>query len=458
MSEIYLMRYAVKGIKSLENWVELSFYKKTINKDFSIKNYNIKAIYGMNGSGKSGIITSARILKSILLEPDYLANPLTQVMLSNLICKKTNRLDFNIEFFVNNSANIQHSKMYCYQVSLGLDKLGKFTILEEELSSKATTAHSPDPKKVFHVTDGEITYLSEESSFSTTVVEKTKNLLSKASLTAIFFRQITRNKHDKESFSSLILPLIYLSLFAMQFYVYLDSKDDRLFDAFTTMFPDVSFQDNDENYLEQLEILENHIARTQNYQKLIELSPNANIVSTDKFDAFEREIHNLESFLRIFQQSLQKIEIEKKIEKDIYLCRLIMKYEGYSIDAEYESTGIKKLMALFPFFQKMADNSIVFIDELDSNLHDVYLCALLEYFMEYGRGQLCFTTHNIGPMDVLKRSKKSIDFLSNDGKVYSWTTSGNYSPSKLYRNGMIEGSPFNVDSVDFLSIFQTDTE
>ena len=135
-----------------------------------------------------------------------------------------------------------------------------------------------------------------------------------------------------------------------------------------------------------------------------------------------------------------------------------MKYEGYSIDAEYESTGIKKLMALFPFFQKMADNSIVFIDELDSNLHDVYLCALLEYFMEYGRGQLCFTTHNIGPMDVLKRSKKSIDFLSNDGKVYSWTTSGNYSPSKLYRNGMIEGSPFNVDSVDFLSIFQTDTE
>lgn len=102
----------------------------------------------------------------------------------------------------------------------------------------------------------------------------------------------------------------------------------------------------------------------------------------------------------------------------------------------------------------MVNGGIVFIDELDSNLHDVYLCALLEYLMEYGEGQLCFTTHNIGPMDVLKKNKKSIDFLSVDHKIYSWTTSGNYSPSKLYRNGMIEGSPFNVDSIDFIGVFE----
>ena len=106
----------------------------------------------------------------------------------------------------------------------------------------------------------------------------------------------------------------------------------------------------------------------------------------------------------------------------------------------------------------MVEGEIVFIDELDSNLHDVYLCALLEYLMEYGEGQLCFTTHNIGPMDILKHNKKSIDFLSIDHKIYSWTASGHYSPSKLYRNGMIEGSPFNVDSIDFISVFETDEE
>ena len=78
--------------------------------------------------------------------------------------------------------------------------------------------------------------------------------------------------------------------------------------------------------------------------------------------------------------------------------------------------------------------------------------------MEYGEGQLCFTTHNVGPMDVLKRRKKSIDFLSEDHNIYSWTKCGHYSPSNLYRNGMIEGSPFNVDSLDFMGVFSTDEE
>ena len=103
----------------------------------------------------------------------------------------------------------------------------------------------------------------------------------------------------------------------------------------------------------------------------------------------------------------------------------------------------------------MVKGGIVFIDEFDSNLHDVYLCALLEYLAEYGEGQLCFTTHNVGPMDILKQYNKSIDFLSEDHKIYPWTKRGNYSPSKLYRNGMIEG---NIDSIDFIGVFGFDEE
>lgn len=33
-----------------------------------------------------------------------------------------------------------------------------------------------------------------------------------------------------------------------------------------------------------------------------------------------------------------------------------------------------------------------------------------------------------------------------------------YSPSKLYRSGMIEGSPFNIDSIDFIGAFGLDGE
>lgn len=178
-----------------------------------------------------------------------------------------------------------------------------------------------------------------------------------------------------------------------------------------------------------------------------------NVVLKSMYGDFQRSVDSLYEFLRIFKSDLQGIEIDKKEYHDAFICSLIMVYDSYRIHAEFESTGIKKLIKLFAYIKEMVQGGIVFIDEFDSNLHDVYLCALLEYLMQYGAGQLCFTTHNVGPMDILKQHKKSIDFLSVDHKVYSWTTNGNYSPSRLYRNGMIEGSPFNVDSIDFIGAF-----
>ena len=146
------------------------------------------------------------------------------------------------------------------------------------------------------------------------------------------------------------------------------------------------------------------------------------------------------------------IEIDKASAKELHPNNRQRVLRAIAI---YESTGIKKLIQLFVYLREMVKGGIVFIDEFDSNLHDVYLCALLEYL---GEGQLCFTTHNVGPMDILKQYNKSIDFLSEDHKIYPWTKRGNYSPSKLYRNGMIEGNPFNIDSIDFIGVFGFDEE
>ena len=51
MKNIYLLKYSVKGIKTLDELVSLSFYKKIIPKNPDTQEYNIKAIYGMNGTG-----------------------------------------------------------------------------------------------------------------------------------------------------------------------------------------------------------------------------------------------------------------------------------------------------------------------------------------------------------------------------------------------------------------------
>ena len=52
----------------MDKTVSLSFYKKTINKEPDTQEYNIKGIYGMNGSGKSGIVTSVEILRNLIID------------------------------------------------------------------------------------------------------------------------------------------------------------------------------------------------------------------------------------------------------------------------------------------------------------------------------------------------------------------------------------------------------
>ena len=179
-------------------------------------------------------------------------------------------------------------------------------------------------------------------------------------------------------------------------------------------------------------------------------------ISKKYYSQYEKSVSKLFDFISIFKRDLKGIVIDKQNNRENYVCDLIMDYGSYKINTEFESTGIKKLIKLYTSFNAMALGDIVFIDELDSNLHDVYLCALLEYLMEHGKGQLCFTTHNIGPMDILKRNKKSIDFLSVNHRIYSWTKNGNYSPANLYKGGMIEGSPFNIDSIDFFRAFDVE--
>ena len=445
MKDIYLINYSVKGIKALDEWVHLSFYKKTITNTFDIRNYNIKGIYGTNGAGKSAIMTSLKILKSLLIDDAYLSNPLVQKQLEEIVNKRAGKIEYDIQFLVNYEDGL---RLYNYLISVGKKNSAKWSIIEEKLFFRNAVSHSSHMDLLFHAADAIIKYLPDHDEITTTLIEQTRNLLSGASLTATSINILKESTDGKLLGLMIRSGIVFLFLFGLSIFVYLDIEDDHTDFFINEMINRVT----DSEQLDKLFELREHEVHLKKQLPLL-ISVSSMAVSKKRLSDFEKQVSELESFLKIFKKDLQRIEIEKKQEKNSYRCELVMVYPDYSLNAEFESTGIKKLIRLFAYFQKMVEGNIVFIDELDSNLHDVYLCALLEYLMEYGEGQLCFTTHNIGPMDILKRNKNSIDFLSVNKKIYSWKKSGNYSPSKLYRNGMIEGSPFNIDSFDFIGVF-----
>ena len=472
MSNVFLLNYKVKGIKALDEKVSLSFYKKTVTTPIDTQKYNIKGIYGMNGSGKSGIIASVDILNNLLVDVAYLNNPMVQKNLDAIINKKIRELYIKVEFLLKLEDVFI---IFKYKIVLQKSTNGNFEIYKEQLSYKYKNSRGKKFIPLLKIKEGEIDYIIEEK-IEDIFRKKTINLLSKSTASSLFIEKIYIPADIKrEDEKMLFLGLSSLFILGNSIYVYTEQSDKHidyfLQDAFKYYVDSYNTEQSDKHKDYSLEDAVKYSGDSDNIDHNIAslfrsainmersqsnlISINRNQISKDKYDNYKKTVEKLKNFIQIFNPDLTDIDIERKEDGEVYVCSLNMVYEDYIVNTEFESTGIKKLIKLFAYIQKMVQGGIVFIDELDSNLHDVYLCALLEYLMEYGKGQLCFTTHNVGPMDVLKRNKKSIDFLSIDHKIYPWTTNGNYSPSKLYKNGMIEGSPFNVDSFDFIGIFDS---
>ena len=449
MNDIFLVSYRVKGIKNFEEEVSLSFYKKTITKPIDTDNYNVKGIYGMNGSGKSAIISSVDILRNFLINENYLNNPIVQSSLDEIINKKIEELHIGTKFLFKVSED--RTYLYEYEVVLKKNDFGRYVIDSEQLSCKNVFSKKDEFITVFKVKKGEIEYINTEEDIvlENEFREKTKNLLSNSSASSLFLMKFNHNKIKTVNLASISMGTRLLIGYSFNMHVYMDQSNNHT-DYFVNNILNKNSEKNIKIHAALMNVL--HIVDIQN---LSIFSCKTDTISVDKYEVYKDSVKKLKKFIQIFKPELKDIEIERKDKGDNYVCSLNMVYEGFSINSEFESTGIKKLIKLYAYLQEMVQGGIVFIDELDSNLHDVYLCALLEYLMNYGQGQLCFTTHNVGPMDILKRNKKSIDFLSIDNKIYPWKTNGNYSPAKLYRNGMIEGSPFNIDAIDFIDVFDT---
>ncbi len=75
------------------------------------------------------------------------------------------------------------------------------------------------------------------------------------------------------------------------------------------------------------------------------------------------------------------------------------------IPLKYESEGIKKIISVLHLLIEVFNKSstTVAIDELDSGVFEYLLGELLQIISDRGRGQLIFTSHNLRPLETLHR-------------------------------------------------------
>ncbi len=437
----YLLNISVSGIKCIKEEVRLDFYKKTIDKKFDSERYRVKAIYGENGSGKSALVTAVKIFQDLIINDNYLNESKTQEFLDEIVNKTTKVFQFQLEFLV----NFEHEKLvYQYSVQIGKGKSGLYEIQYEGLKCKNGNYANHKYYTVFESQKGKLNFVSCTEEEKEWIGQKTANLLSSHSFIYLYIMNMREEAFSNEDDGSTLFISVFVCLvLSLSLKVYLAEEDQH----------ELYFMQKrlKESRADQQTFIETFFGRENNLASA--LGVNEKFVAKEFFDTYREQVGQLSQFIKIFKPNLISIDIDAKEDGERYICDLNLNYGDYVINKEFESTGIKKLIRLFDCFAAASRGAIAFVDEMDANLNDVYLCKLIEYFMYYGKGQLCFTTHNIGPMSALKENKNSIDFLSSDNHLIPWTSRGNATPENCYRNGMIEDLPFNVEASDFVGIF-----
>ncbi|MFR0884863.1 MAG: hypothetical protein ACLSGJ_06850 [Lachnospira eligens] len=435
---VYLLNVRMSGIKSIKNEIRLDFYKKTVDKNFDPDKFRVKAIYGENGSGKTAIITGIKIFQDLMLSNQYLNESKNQRFLDEIINKETSRFTFGCEYITGEEESYI---VYDYNFELEKNNKGNYVIKHESLNLKNGNYPNNNYVNVYECDNGELININCNETVKNIIEKKTFNLLNKNPFMSLYIVDYTSVIEKDKEFSYNIAVMLFL-IALINVYINEEDKHDIYFLRKTIR----ESHEKSSEYINDINEILDTISVYSGFDD--------NSISKSEFDKYKESVKQLTKFIQIFKRELKSIDIDAKDDGDNYRCELIFNYGNYKVNKEFESTGIKKLVRLYSAFKAANNYGIAFVDEMDSNINDIYLCKLIEYFMYYGKGQLCFTMHNVDPMSLLKQNKNSIDFLSSDNKIVSWVSKGHASPENYYKNGMIENSPFNIDATDFIGIFE----
>ncbi len=428
----FLCELKINGCKSLNKEICLKFCNSIVKPYIMSNGSNIKAIYGPNGSGKSAIMTALYIYKGIICSEDGLSNSYLKNLIKETINKETNQMNLEVVFALCKKEDRKTIIVLKHQISI-VQKNDSIIINKESISKlTGRSINSGNFKEMISIVDGKIDFIiDEKSNISKLIVFNTLNLLSKQSITQFVYGNY--NREDIKKYDSLLFyTLVALVSFVNNLVIEIEATDMHY------------------SYLDS-EKFHEYLNETIDDVNMFEFSIKGyDEVAIDEYDEYIKRIDMTCEFIKTFKPNLQKIDIEKKENASKYFCQKLMNYGNYRIEIEFESNGIKKLMKLYNALMACSNGRIVFIDEFDANLHDVYFSKLIEFMRVFAKGQLCFTTHNLEPIDILKNNAHSLDFLSNDSRIISWKKDGNKSPLQKYIKGLIPYSQFDVEAVDFI--------
>ena len=369
-----ILSIEMSGIKSIDKPIKFDLYRKILPKDFE-KKMTMKAIYGPNGSGKTGIISALSLYRTIVLYKNSLETEIVFSSLKSLINKKTKIFSISI-IFANKPADT--IKKYKHALTISLD--GRPAILNESIS---ILGERYEETVVFETKKGIVVKNRFKAIDSNNILEDVcKNVCNTSSFCCLLVDYFKHNGEDKLINSYAPVILTYLVCYSMS--VSFGSQKDSISNNY------LEFNENEKFFKK---IFKLNLCQAIDNKKYV-LDHYEYLIAKDDIDKFEKYLSKMREFISVIKKDLKKIEVGSKVhEADFVRCRINFVYDTHFVDLQYESTGIKKLVELYEALSNASKGNIAAIDEFDAGLHDVVFERLIKYFYENTTCQLIFTTH-----------------------------------------------------------------
>ena len=226
-------------------------------------------------------------------------------------------------------------------------------------------------------------------------------LAQESSRSFIFMNETLKIFEENSNYSSLYQMLIELNIWGRFYLFVIDSKTEAM--------------------VKLNLVLVVHLLPKKRYFEAPLLIPMTQpfSIADDKYDRFINYFNRLSEVLNeiVPGLSLYIQELEKSVASDsteIHKVELMAKRGDMEIPVRCESDGIKKLIAtlhnLITVYNQRS--TTVAFDEFDAGIFEYLLGEILQVLQESGKGQFIFTSHNMRPLEVLK--KESVCFTTTD--------------------------------------------
>lgn len=394
----------IQNIKNVVNGkIDLSVASKTNDDNISTECSNILGIYGQNGSGKTTVVDSFKILKNIMMGKSLNSNTLNNE-LSEYITAEKEDAKLTTELVISDS-----KKKYIVEYEVIFSKIS-----DDDNLDKVIVSSEKFQLKKFENGKWKRKTTILYHSLNTLILPKSKaKVISSMSESDIINLKVAEKMTEEKQKSFFFDDKI----FKMLMNIFTDDDKYILSELKNYAYTQLFVINNKHNALISMDFIL-PIAFCEN-------SKNENAsgdipISLDKPTMLDsRSYKLLQIIIEKMDSVMESIIPNLHIKIKEYGTQLddngneIMRFEILSVRNDNafpircESDGIIKIISIINLLINMYNDEsfCVVVDELDAGIFEYLLGELLKIIQEDAKGQLIFTSHNLRPLETLDKNK-----------------------------------------------------